>query len=138
MANSYTVVSINCETAMRLVERAVERAQADGVAVCVAIVDPRGSLKAFASMDGAPELAVETSKVKANTALMGLGSGDLASAMEGQWAQLASLAAAPGVTMLGGGLPLFEAGNLIGAIGVGGALTEQDIAIAEWGRQGLA
>ena len=137
MSNSFECISINCEAARRLVERAVSHAAQEGLAICVAIVDPWGGLKAFARMDGAPQSALQTCQTKATTALMGLGSGELGAAMDGQLPQLLSLSAMPGVTMLGGGLPLLENGRLIGGIGVGGALPEQDIAVAEWARQGL-
>lgn len=137
MSNTFEWVSIRCDAALRLVERAVERARQQGLAVCVAVVDPRGTLKAFANMDGAPQIAVEACRAKANAALMGLGSAELAQAVSNQPAVLASLVAQPEIALLGGGLPLLEEGRVVGAIGVGGALTEQDIDIAEWARQGL-
>lgn len=138
VSNTYQSISISCDAALRLVERAVVRAREEGVAVCIAVIDPRGALKAFAGMDNAPQIAQDMSRTKAMTALMGLGSGELGAVLDGQWPQLASLAATPGITMMGGGLPLFENDRLIGAIGVGGASTEQDIAIAEAAREALA
>jgi len=131
-AHSFAWTSIRCRAALMLVERTLDRAAALGLTVSVAVIDPRGGLKAFAAMDGAPQIAVDMCRAKAAAALMGLGSGELARMVEGQPAMLASLAAWPGISLMGGGLPLYDGGQLVGAIGVGGASTEEDIALAEW------
>jgi uncharacterized protein GlcG (DUF336 family) len=42
-----------------------------------------------------------------------------------------------GITNLGGGLPIILGGEVVGAIGVGSGTTEQDIAVAEAGRDAV-
>jgi uncharacterized protein GlcG (DUF336 family) len=60
--------SISSELAQRMVDAALVKATAIGVAENVAVVDDGGNLKAFARMDGAPILSIEISQHKAYTA----------------------------------------------------------------------
>lgn len=48
------------------------------------------------------------------------------------------LAARPRLVMFGGGLPISDNGDLIGAIGISGGSGEQDIACARAGLEALA
>ncbi len=135
---SINVPVVSYDASARLVAAAVAEARALGVAVCVSVVDPSGVPRAFARMDGAPLVAVEMSRAKAQTALLGLGSAELGEALAGQLPQLVSFAAQDRVALLGGGIPILLDACLVGAIGVGGASTEQDIAIAEAALASLA
>lgn len=130
MSTLYTSSSISYSAALTMVQAAVNAALEDKVAVCVAVVDRRGELKAFAAMDGSPAIAQGMCQRKAYTALMGLSSEGLGEAIAAQPAMLASFAAQDRIAMMGGGLPIVVKGEVVGAIGVGGAMTEQDIAYA--------
>lgn len=116
--------------AATLVDAVVQRAGAQQLAVSVAILDGNGTLKAFAGMDAAPAISREACQRKAATALLGLPSGQLAGAVANDAAMLASFSGFPSLTLLGGGLPIFAKGLIIGAIGVGGAQVDQDEALA--------
>ena len=129
--HTLNVPMISQAGAMALLQAALDEAHAQGVAVCISIIDPAGVPRAFMRMDGAPLAAVEMSRAKAQTALLGLGSAELGEALAGQLPQLVSFAAQERVALLGGGLPIVQDGAIVGAIGVGGASTEQDVGIAE-------
>ena len=106
-----------------------------GVQVNVAVVDPGGLLVAFLRMPGAPLHSADIAIDKAYTAV----SFGLATA---QWSEaLAQHSAAvrdgivrrPRFVAFGGGLPMVEGGQRIGAIGVSDASEAQDEAIAQAG-----
>lgn len=128
---TFTTESISSAAALALIGAAVEKAKAMNLAVAVAVVDTDGMLKAFHRMDHTPVIAVEAVPAKARAALMGLSTEELAEALSDNQANLMSMVTMKDVTLLGGGLPIRVGGAVVGAIGVGGALTEQDVKIAE-------
>lgn len=131
MSHTHSQSIINHRAALTLIQTALAKAESLGVAVAIAVVDRNGLLRGALTMDGAPLIAEQMCRAKANAALLGLGSQQLADVLKDQLPQLVSFAAWPGVSIMGGGLPLILEGQIVGAIGVGGASTEQDIAIAE-------
>lgn len=137
MSHTFAQKQIAYTSAAAIVAAAVQRAEVIGIAVVVTVIDTRGSIKAMANMDGAGHLAISASNAKAYTSLMGLGSGVLAQAMEGQLAQLNSLLSFDNVVALGGGLPILVGGELVGAVGVGGGSQEQDIECVRAGLDAL-
>lgn len=128
--SSFQAASITAEAAWALTDAAAKAAAEQGVSVCIAVVDPQGVLKAFLRMDGALAIAVESCQAKARAALMGMGSLELGDALTGHWPALLSFANDESISLLGGGLPVLEGEQQIGAIGVGGASADQDIVIA--------
>lgn len=130
-ALTFKAESIASEAAMQLVAVAVDRARELGVAVAVAVVDTEGQLKAFHRMDKTPVVAVDAVQAKARAALMGLSTEELGEALADNLPILLSMVTLKDVTLLGGGLPIHHNGAVIGAIGVGGAMTDQDVQIAE-------
>jgi len=118
---------------------AVKAAEAMGVRVNVAIVDAGGTLAAFLRMPGAPLHSVEIAIDKAYTAAsFGLGTH--------RWTEVLAthspavrdgLVQRPRFVAFGGGLPLVEGEQTIGAIGVSGASEEQDQAVARAGAAAL-
>ncbi len=110
---------------------ACERAQAIGMAACVAVVDAGGHLKAFRRMDGAFAGAVDVSQRKARTsALFPLPSGEFGAMINEQ--QLTGMELSNGgLAAFHGGLPIMEGDSLIGAIGVSGGSAEQDLDVAQ-------
>lgn len=131
MTHTVQIKQISYASATALVAVAVAKAEATGINAVVSVIDTQGSLTAYGSMDGAVHLAIAASQAKAYTALMGLGSGDLAEAMKDQPPQMTSLISFDRIVMLGGGLPIIIDGDVVGAIGVGGGSMEQDIACAQ-------
>ncbi len=120
--------SITLHLANQMALEAVKAAEAIGLKIAVTVVDESGVEKAFLRMDGAPLIAVETSKKKAVLAAgFGIPTGsawynfikDDAILMNGA-SQL------PGFILLGGGSPVQIDGALCGAIGVSGGHYSQD------------
>ena len=137
-ANTVQTKQISYSAASAMVAVAIAHAESLGINAVVSVIDREGSLKAYGRMDGAVHLAINASQAKAYTALMGLGSGDLAEAMQDKVPQMASLVSFERIVMLGGGLPIVLDGEVVGAIGVGGGSMEQDIACAQAALDNLA
>jgi glc operon protein GlcG len=101
---------------------------------CIAVVDAGGNLLAYARVDGAAVLALQPAIAKASTsAALGAPTGGIPFDFGANLA----FASHGGITNLGGGFPIIYKGELLGAIGVGSGTTEQDVAVAEAGRDAL-
>lgn len=124
-------------------ERAIiasrKQAYAMGIQVNIAVVDDGGHLLAFARMDGARPGSVYTSITKATSAATKQGpTGPLpnADAVNPHLSLAVENAAAVSggkFTTLKGGVPIIYGGQVIGAIGVGGATGEQDAEVSAAG-----
>ncbi|HEV2597866.1 heme-binding protein [Sphingopyxis sp.] len=126
---SNAAASVSRRASAHLVEAALDFIADAKFEASVAVVDPAGTLRAFASSDGARFLTVDVAIGKAWTAAsMGYPTG--------LWNKLSSdpafapLSRLPRVVAVGGGYPLFENGRLVGAVAVSGGTTEQDEAAA--------
>ncbi|MEY4729690.1 MAG: hypothetical protein RL020_848 [Pseudomonadota bacterium] len=117
------------------VAAAVKAAVAMDVRVNVAVVDASGVLAAFLRMPGAPLHSVEIAIDKAYTAAsFGLPTSRWTDVLaQHSVAVREGLVLRPRFVAFGGGLPIVEGGQRIGAIGVSGASEEQDEAIARAG-----
>ena len=101
---------------------------------CIAVVDAGGNLLAYARVDGAAVLAIQPAIAKASTsAALGAPTGGIPF----EFGANLAFASHGGITNLGGGFPIIYKGELLGAIGVGSGTTEQDVAVAEAGRDAL-
>lgn len=130
MDTVYKKTHISADMAQALVLAAHKEAQQRDLQLCIAVVDSDGQLLSFQRMDAAPVVAIEACQAKARAALMGLPSAELGAAVADQPAMLAGMSQLPGLCILGGGLPLLSGGKIIGAIGVGGGSTDEDVAVA--------
>lgn len=108
--------------ATKALHAALEDCKKDGYRVSVSVVDRAGVLRAMGRADGAGPHTVESSRRKAYTA----------SSLRRPTTELAELIAKvptlqalrdmnPEILILGGGLPIDISGDVVGAIGVGGA-----------------
>jgi len=89
---------------------------------------------AIARVDGAAVLARDPAIAKAATsASLGAPTGSIPF----EFGANLGIASHGGIVNLGGGLPIVLRGEVIGAIGVGSGTTEQDIAVAEAGRDAV-
>jgi uncharacterized protein GlcG (DUF336 family) len=132
---SYQKRSVSHESAQAIVDGASVKATELGVAVVIAVVDESAVLKAFSRMDGTLLLPVQVAQAKARSAaLLSVDNGVMFGALEADPEMRSGLIAQPGVTLMGGGLVLRDGGEIVGAVGVSGGSTEQDIAIATAGR----
>ena len=114
---------------------AVQAAQDMGACVNVAVVDAGGLLAAFLRMPGAPLHSVDIAIDKAYTAVsFGLPTHQWAGALQSHSAAVRDgIVLRPRFVAFGGGLPIVEDGQRIGAIGVSGGSEAQDRQIAQAG-----
>lgn len=150
--NSFTAASDNEQPLVRTnraqltlagAERAIvasrKQAEAMGVQVNIAVVDDGGHLLAFARMDGARPGSVYTSITKATSAATKRGatgplpSEDAVNTHLSLAVENAAAVSGGKFTTLKGGVPIMYEGQVIGAIGVGGATGEQDAEVASAG-----
>ncbi|HTL62301.1 MAG TPA: heme-binding protein [Nitrospira sp.] len=108
--------------ATKAVQAALEACKKDGYRVSVSVVDRAGVLRAMGRADGAGPHTVESSRKKAYTASsLRRPTTELAELITKMQA-LQSLRDMNGeILILGGGLPIEISGDVVGAIGVGGA-----------------
>ncbi|HEY2184329.1 MAG TPA: heme-binding protein [Xanthobacteraceae bacterium] len=127
MADTVAALKLTCEGAMRLVAAAMAKAKDMGVPQCISVVDAGGHLLAFARMDGAYSLSVDTSLMKAKTAASyGRPTGDIAAGTDLKLA----IATRGKRINLPGGLPVIVDGDVVGGIGIGSGTSEQDREVA--------
>jgi glc operon protein GlcG len=121
--------------ARRILDAAIAKAQSMGVPQCIAVVDDGGHLLAFARMDGAKVLSIDSSLRKAMTAASSrVPTGNVSA---GPDLKLAIATEGKHVN-LRGGLPIIVDGHVIGGIGVASGTGEQDLECAEVGLAALA
>lgn len=121
--------------ALRAIEGALHKAEELNVRINVAVVDTGGNLAGFARMPGSFLVSIGVSQQKARSAA-GLGIGpDVAEQVLQQEAPRVreGLIGCDGFSLIGGGLPLYAAGALIGGIGVSGGSEAQDVQCAKAG-----
>jgi glc operon protein GlcG len=135
--------TLNLAGAEVIVRAARQTAEAMKLKVNIAVVDDGGHLLAFARMDGARPASGYTAMTKAVTAAtFRQETGPLPPNGEPDVLLNLSLQNAAGasggkLTTLKGGVPIVIEGQVIGAVGVGGATGEQDAEIARAGIQEL-
>jgi len=116
-------------------QAALDFCKKDGYRVSASVVDRAGVLRAMMRADGAGPHTVDSSRKKAYTAAsLRRATSDLADMIAKQPALQALREMNESILMVGGGLPIEIAGEVVGAIGVGGAPgTHLDDACAEAG-----
>ena len=118
---------------VRAVAAAAEsEAAKHGWAVSIAIVDDGGHLLWLQRLDGAPPISAQITPAKACTAALGRRQSKVYEDMINH-GRLAFLSA-PGLQgMLEGGLPIQVDGHCVGAVGVSGVQSAQDVQVAQAG-----
>jgi len=130
MAETAASLKLTYEGAQKMLAAAVEKAKAMGVPQCIAVVDDGANLLAFARMDGAKVLSVDSAWRKAMTAASSrTPTGGMA---EGLDIRLA-VATQGKVINVKGGVPIVVDGHTIGGIGVGSGTGDQDLEVAKAG-----
>ncbi|MYN13437.1 hypothetical protein GSY71_09830 [Pusillimonas sp. TS35] len=115
-----------------ILNAAEKHAAANNWAVTISVVDDGGHLLGMARLDGAAPISAQISPAKARTAALGCreskGYEDVIN--QGRIAFLS----APGLDgMLEGGVPVVAQGRVIGAVGVSGVKSSEDVEIAKAG-----
>lgn len=132
-ANPTYGVSISPEAAKKVAAAAIARAQQNGWAMAVAIVDTGGYLVYFERMQDTQFGSVDVAIGKAKSAaLFRRPTKVFQDALAGGGAGLRMLALS-GAVPVGGGIPLIVDGKVIGAIGASGGTSDQDGSTAEAG-----
>jgi glc operon protein GlcG len=101
-------------------------------AVSIAIVDDGGHLLWLQRLDGAPPISSHIAPAKANTAAVGRReSKTYEDSING--GRVSFLSAPDLKGMLEGGVPILKAGQCLGAVGVSGVKSQEDVQIARAG-----
>lgn len=128
-------LALTHQGAAKILEAAVKKGAEIEAPQCIAVTDDGGHLLAFARMDGAKVLSIDSALAKARTAASSRRpTGDLSEELERRLA----FATRGTLTNLAGGLPIVVNGHVIGAIGVGSGTGEQDVEVARAGVASLA
>lgn len=126
------------DAARQMMEAASQKAAEIGKPVSVAIVDAGGSLMSLARLDDAPSATVLVAEGKAvASAIMGRDSGRLEAMAQSLPLIINSLMMRYEGRFVPaqGGVVVREGGSVIGAVGVSGATSEEDEAIARAGAE---
>ena len=137
--NSFQKSSITIEAAERLIKAAEAKAHEMGLAMCIAVCDEDGTLKAFRRMDGAALLSVEIAQDKAYTAISfgGLATHEWHDFIKNDPPLLHGIVKADRLIIYGGGYPVKTDAGIIGGIGVSGGHYSQDMEVAQAGLEAL-
>ena len=135
-----TVPAIDYQDAKRVVDAIVEKALQLQKAVVIAVADAHGELIAFARMDGAPLSSILVAANKAYTAARERKpTKDIGEKMRDpvKGFDIAFYGDSRFVGW-GGGIPIRKNGEVVGAIGVSGLSSAEDIALATVGLELIA
>jgi uncharacterized protein GlcG (DUF336 family) len=127
---------LTLDIAKQIASAARTEAINNGWNVAIAIVDPAGLLIYFQKLDDTQLGSVEVSQAKARcAALYKRPSKAIADVVSGGNVGMLGL---PGVIAVEGGLPLFVDGQIVGAIGISGVMSNQDGIVAKAGVDAFA
>jgi len=135
-----TVSAIDYQDAKRIVDAIVEKALQLQKAAVIAVADAHGELIAFARMDGAPLASILVATNKAYTAARERKpTKDIGDKMRDpvKGFDIAFYGDSRFVGW-GGGIPIRKNGEVVGAIGVSGLSSAEDIALATAGLELIA
>lgn len=134
------IPAIDYQDAKRIVDAIVQKALEQQKAAVIAVADAHGELLAFARMDGAPLSSIRVAANKAWTAARERKPtkeiGEKIRHPEKGFD--IAFYGDPKFVGWGGGLPIWRAGQVVGAIGVSGLSSAEDIALATVGLELLA
>lgn len=127
--NKAAVEPIHLDVALEMVEAVQSYAARSGLAVAVAVVDEAGTPIAMSRMDEAHPRTAELAYNKAYTAVrFHVPSAELVQQARRPWLRSLVIQSKGRILAAGGGIPVVEGINVLGAIGVaGGPRDEQDI-----------
>jgi uncharacterized protein GlcG (DUF336 family) len=116
--------------AIACVDRGIARAESLGLKLSFAVIDEFGQLVQMDRMDGASLMGPDIAEAKALTALNFKRPTSEVAKIDKDVLQALSEAVHFKVVPVAGGVPIMQGGELIGAIGVSGASSQQDDDIA--------
>lgn len=122
--------------AMRVLDAALGAAADLGKDFCIVVTDPTGDPIVALRMDRAPRLGARIAADKAYSVcgFNGMPTHKWAGVIEGDDAALAAgIVHTPRLVVFGGGVPVRVDGKLVGAIGVSGGSSDEDLVVAKAG-----
>ncbi|PLC54037.1 hypothetical protein CR155_10190 [Pollutimonas nitritireducens] len=128
----YTKPVLSMTDVKSILEAAQVFAAQHGWAVTISVVDDGGHLLGLVRLDGAAPISAQISPAKARTAALGRreSKGYEDSINQGRY----SFLSAPGLEgMLEGGIPIVVDSAIVGAVGVSGVKSSEDVEIARAG-----
>ncbi len=139
MVKSISKKNISMEAASTAVLAAAEKAKELGIGINVSVVDSSAVEIAFLRMNNSFLPSSAIAKDKAYTSAgFGFPTMQWKEILEGNVQLQAGIVERPRVVTFGGGLPIFDGEELIGAIGVSGGSEEQDIECAQAGLDAIS
>jgi glc operon protein GlcG len=122
----YTISKVSSQEATKMIEQVVKESEKINKPVAVAIAGPEGELIAFLRIDGVNAASAVIAQNKAYTSARDRKTTrEMGNYMREKqsppafWGDM-------GITGFGGGVPIFQNGNVIGAIGVSGLSQDED------------
>lgn len=132
--SSFNKKSIKAETALVAIQGAVAKAHQLGHNMSIVISDESGALKSSYRMDGASDSTLQIAGDKAYT------SACFCIATHALWDMIkndpplhSGFPSYPRIVVFGGGYPIIEEGEVIGAIGISGGHYSDDMEVARAG-----
>ena len=126
--------SVDAKTAEQAIAAVAAKAREMNLRMCIAVTDEAGDLKAFLRMDGAPKLSIQIAEDKAYTSIsFGIPTHGWFDFIKNDPPLLHGITHTPRLIVFGGGYPIKEKGEIIGAIGVSGGHYTQDMECAKAG-----
>lgn len=135
-------MGMTADYAQQVIQKCLAAARADDLLMNIAVVDLSGRLKAFIRDDGAWIGSIDIAQAKAFTALGFSGDTDKQGPLstddlnkeafgDGSLLGITDTNRQDGVVAFGGGVPLYEGQQLVGAVGVSGSTVENDMKVAQ-------
>lgn len=122
---------LGADDASKIMAGAIAEAKRNNWAVTIAIVDDGGHLLQLTRLDGAPPISAYIGPEKARAASMGRRETKVYEDMINQGRS--AFLSAPLQGMLEGGVPISAGGQIVGAVGVSGAKSNEDAQVARAG-----
>lgn len=127
-------MKINLEKAKKIVEAAKEEAVSIEVPMVISIVDAGGKLITLERMDKALQVSIGLSRQKAYTAVVMRNTTEEVGKLAQPGNELYGIeVSVHDLVTFGGGIPIFDNEEVIGAIGVSGGAVEEDMQVAKAG-----
>ncbi len=137
--NTFQKSSITLEAAERMIQAAEAKSREMGKAMCIAVCDEDGTLKAFRRMDGAALLSVGIAQDKAYTAISfgGMATHEWYDFIKNDPPLLHGIVKTDRLVVFGGGYAIKDETGIIGGIGVSGGHYSEDMEVAKAGLEAL-
>jgi uncharacterized protein GlcG (DUF336 family) len=127
-------MKINLEQAKKMVEAAKKEAAEIEVSMVISVVDAGGKLITLEKMDNALQVSIGLSRQKAYTAVVMRNTTEEVGKLAQPGNELYGIeVSVDDLVTFGGGIPIFDGQEVIGAIGVSGGAVEEDMQVAQAG-----